>query len=78
MAVDMETATLFSVGFHNSIPIGALLLVSDMPMHEKGIKTTKSDHSVTQKFVHEQIEIGVKALQSLQNNSKTIRHLRFD
>lgn len=78
IAVDMETATLFSVGFHNSIPIGALLLVSDMPMHEKGIKTTKSDHSVTQNFVHEQIEIGVKALQSLQNNSKTIRHLRFD
>ena len=29
MAVDMETATIFSVGFVNSIPRGALLLVSD-------------------------------------------------
>ena len=29
MAVDMETATLFSCGFANHIPTGALLLVSD-------------------------------------------------
>ena len=31
MGIDMETATLFSAGFYNGIPIGALLLVSDMP-----------------------------------------------
>src|SRR5580704_10969831 len=28
-AIDMETATIFSVGFFNKIPTGALLLVSD-------------------------------------------------
>jgi len=28
MAIDMETATLFTVGFANRIPTGALLLVS--------------------------------------------------
>jgi len=32
MAIDMETATIFSVGFANKIPTGALLLVSDQPM----------------------------------------------
>ena len=32
MAVDMETATIFTVGFMNQIPRGALLLVSDNPM----------------------------------------------
>ena len=31
MAVDMETATIFMVGFANEIPTGALLLVSDQP-----------------------------------------------
>src|SRR6201996_6986337 len=31
-AIDMETATIFSVGFFNKIPTGALLLVSDQPM----------------------------------------------
>lgn len=78
MGVDMETATLFSVGFHNSIPIGALLLVSDMPMHPDGVKTDKSDNKVTHNFVDEHISIGVKALKSLQNRSKTIKHLRFE
>lgn len=78
MAIDMETATLFSVGFHNSIPTGALLLVSDMPLQEKGIKTSESDSEVTQNFVDEHIKIGVKSLSSIINNSKTIKHLRFE
>jgi AMP nucleosidase len=78
LAIDMETATLFSAGFYNSIPIGALLLVSDMPLHEEGIKTQESDRKVTADFVEEHIKIGVKSLSSLMNNSKTIKHLRFE
>lgn len=78
MAIDMETATLFTAGFHNSIPIGALLLVSDMPMEEKGIKTAESDKIVTSNFVDEHLQIGIKSLTSIINKSKTIKHLRFD
>ncbi len=78
MAIDMETATLFTVGFFNSIPIGALLLVSDMPMIAEGIKTAESDSKVTSNYVREHLEIGVKALTSIQNNSRTIKHLRFE
>jgi AMP nucleosidase len=78
MAIDMETATLFSVGFHNGIPTGALLLVSDMPMKEEGVKTSESDKVVTTNYVDEHIKIGIKALTSLINNSKTIKHLRFE
>jgi AMP nucleosidase len=78
LGVDMETATLFSVGFYNSIPIGALLLISDMPLKEDGIKTSESDKKVTASFVEEHIKIGVKSLSSLINNSKTIKHLRFE
>lgn len=78
MAIDMETATLFSVGFYNSISIGALLLVSDMPLQVDGIKTSESDKKVTSNFVEEHLKIGIKALSSLINNSKTIRHLRFE
>ncbi len=29
MAIDMETATIFSTAFYNEIPTGAILLVSD-------------------------------------------------
>ena len=41
-AVDMETATIFIVGFANKIPTGALLLVSDQPMIPEGVKTVAS------------------------------------
>jgi len=78
IAIDMETATLFSVGFYNSIPTGALLLVSDMPLEEDGIKTEESDKVVTTNFVEEHIRIGAKSLSSLINNSQTVRHLRFE
>lgn len=78
IAIDMETATLFTVGFHNSISIGALLLVSDMPMHPEGIKTDVSDSKVTQSFVEEHLRIGINSLDSLQHNSRTIKHLRYE
>lgn len=78
IAIDMETATLFSVGFYNSIPTGALLLVSDMPLREDGIKTAESDKIVTANYVEEHLKIGVKSLSSLINNSRTIKHLRFE
>jgi len=78
MAIDMETATLFTVAFHNGISIGALLLVSDMPLRADGVKTAESDKKVTASFVEEHLKIGVKALSSLIHNSKTIKHLRFE
>jgi AMP nucleosidase len=78
LGIDMETATLFSAGFSNHIPTGALLLVSDKPLDENGIKTAESDKSVTQNFVEEHLSIGIKALQSIMNNSRTIKHLRYE
>ena len=51
MAIDMETATIFSTAFYNEIPTGALLLVSDQPMEPDGIKTEQSDIEVTKDYV---------------------------
>jgi AMP nucleosidase len=78
MGVDMETATLFTVGFANHIPTGALLLVSDQPMISEGIKTEKSDALVTQNFVEEHVWIGVQALKTIIENKETVKHLRFE
>ncbi|MGI6074104.1 MAG: AMP nucleosidase [Fermentimonas sp.] len=78
MAVDMETATLFTCGFANHISTGALLLVSDQPLISTGVKTEESDNLVTDKFVEEHVYIGIKSLSSIKNNSSTIKHLRFD
>lgn len=78
MGIDMETATIFSVGFYNKIPAGALLLVSDQPMVPEGVKTTESDKKVTTHFVQDHIKIGIASLYELINKGNTIRHLRFE
>lgn len=77
MAIDMETATIFTVGFANQIPAGALLLVSDQPMIPEGIKTSSSDNKVTQQFVEEHLKIGIASLNELINHGLTVKHLRF-
>ncbi len=58
-AIDMETATIFSVGFYNKIPTGALLLVSDQPMIPEGVKTAESDQRVTGDFVETHLRSGL-------------------
>jgi AMP nucleosidase len=77
MAVDMETATIFTAGFANKIPTGALLLVSDQPMIPEGVKTAESDSLVTEKFVENHLRIGVDSLKQLINNGLTVKHLKF-
>jgi AMP nucleosidase len=77
MAIDMETATIFSVGFYNHISTGALLLVSDTPMEPEGVKTAESDERVTRDFVDLHLKIGIKSLKQLIHNGETVRHLRF-
>lgn len=76
-AIDMETATLFTVGFHNKIPIGALLLVSDSPMVPEGVKTLEKDKLNSNLFDKKHVQIGIDSLQQLIGNSETIRHLKF-
>jgi AMP nucleosidase len=76
-AIDMETATIFSVGFYNKIPTGALLLVSDSPMIPEGVKTEESDKKVTNEFVERHLKIGIDSLKQLLNGGLTVRHLRF-
>jgi AMP nucleosidase len=77
MLVDMETATIFSVGFANKIPTGALLLVSDQPMVPEGVKTSASDQSVTEHYVETHLKIGIDSLRQLINNGLTVKHLKF-
>ena len=78
MAIDMETATIFITGFANSIPTGALLLVSDQPMIPDGVKTDASDRVVTQHYVDKQITIGIDALKEIRDQGQSVKHLRFD
>ena len=78
IGIDMETATIFVVGFVNNIPKGALLLVSDNPMAPEGVKTSKSDKAVTEKFVKTHLEIGINSLMELRDSGESVKHLRFE
>lgn len=77
MAIDMETATIFTTAFANKIPAGAILLVSDQPMVPDGVKTSASDVKITTSFVDKHLEMGIDSLKQLINNGLTIKHLRF-
>lgn len=77
MAIEMETATIFTAGFYNKIPTGALLLVSDQPMVPEGVKTAKHDPVVTAKFSERHLKIGIDSLQQLINKGLTVKHLQF-
>jgi AMP nucleosidase len=77
MAIDMETATIFVVGFYNEIPTGAILLVSDQPMISSGVKTRDSDKEVTDKYVKDHLMIGMDSLQRIRKGSSSVKHLKF-
>jgi len=78
-AIDMETATLFSVGFHNRIPTGALLLVTDQPMIPEGIKTNAGDDKNAKLYDKYHLELGIDSLKEIikYEDKNTVRHLKF-
>jgi AMP nucleosidase len=78
LGIDMETATIFIVGFVNHIPKGSLLLVSDSPMTPEGVKTGRSDATVTDKYVARHLEIGIDSLVELRDSGESVKHLRFE
>lgn len=77
LGIDMETATLFVGGFAAKVPIGALLLVSDLPLQRNGIKTKKSASAVFRNFTDLHLEIGIKAMSEIAERGEHIRHYKW-
>jgi AMP nucleosidase len=77
LGIDMETATLFVAGFASKVPIGALLLVSDLPLKRGGIKTKKSASSVFKSYTDIHLEIGIKAMSEISEKGEHIRHYKW-
>ncbi len=78
IGIDMETATVFIVGYANQIARGALLLVSDLPMVPEGVKTEESDKTITNKFVDLHLQIGIDAMTDLGTKGEQIKHFTFE
>jgi AMP nucleosidase len=77
LAIEMETATLFVGGFAAKVPIGALLLVSDLPLRPDGIKTKKSARKVFRQFTDMHLEIGIKSMSEIAERGEHIRHYKW-
>lgn len=77
IAIEMECAALFSVGFVSKVPIGALLLVSDLPLQKGGIKTKESSRKIFSSYTEKHIEIGISSMIEIQKRGEHIRHYRW-
>ncbi len=64
-AVEMECATLFTASYYHKLPLGALLLISDIPLTPSGVKTKKSSDAVYQNFMPKHVDMGVKIMKAL-------------
>lgn len=73
-AIEMECATLFVASYKHKIPLGALLLISDIPLRPEGIKTKESSEKVFTMYTEDHVEKGVliiKELEKRQNKAAT-------
>ena len=75
IGIEMETAALFLTGFVSKVPIGALLLVSDLPLRKKGIKT--SAKKIFKKYTDLQLNLGIKAMSEIAESGDPIRHYKW-
>jgi AMP nucleosidase len=69
-AVEMECATLFAASYSHKLPLGALLLISDLPFTPSGVKTKKMSELIFNTYVPDQIEKGVKIIHELDKVPK--------
>ncbi|HPB81605.1 MAG TPA: AMP nucleosidase [Spirochaetota bacterium] len=69
LAIDMEIATLFSVAYAMNVPIGAIMLISDMPLRKGGIKTKDSAHEVFQSYSDRHLRVGLRVIDEIKNRN---------
>lgn len=62
---EMECATLFAAGYKRNLPIGALLLISDLPFRKEGIKTKESGNYVLKNYSKDHIQKGIEIIKAL-------------
>jgi AMP nucleosidase len=80
IAVDMESATIATQGFRMRVPYGAMLCISDKPLHGE-IKLPGAANAFYERAIAEHLRIGIAALQLLQRSDAALhsRKLRsFD
>ncbi len=60
--IEMECATLFTASYKRKFTLGALLLISDLPLERNGIKTKKKSEFVFENYMKDHVEKGILIL----------------
>ena len=58
----MECATLFIASYKRKFTLGALLLVSDLPLNQDGVKTKEGARLVFDEYTEDHVEKGIRIL----------------
>ena len=76
LAIEMELATLFSVAYRHEVPIGSVMLVSDMPLQKRGIKDKKLYNKIFSSYMDTHLDIALDAVAKINSNwRKVVRKL---
>ncbi|MDR9502643.1 MAG: AMP nucleosidase [Desulfurivibrionaceae bacterium] len=78
VAVDMEIATLFSVGYARSVPTGALMLVSDLPLRKGGIKNKARALDIFDTYTNEHLKMGVRICEEITRKNEQFPSSNFN
>lgn len=63
-AIEMECATLFAASYKRKFTLGALLLISDLPLNNSGLKTKERSNFVYENYTADHVEKGVEVLKA--------------
>ncbi len=68
LAIDLEIATLFSVGYALNVQTGAIMLISDMPLRKGGIKSKDSAKEVFSNHTDNHLTIGINIIEAIKKS----------
>ncbi len=68
LAIDMEIATLFAVAYARNLPIGAIMLISDLPLQTGGIKSKQSAREIFQNYTENHLHLGIMSIEAIKQN----------
>jgi AMP nucleosidase len=77
LAIDMEIATLFAVAYALNFPIGAIMLISDMPLKKGGIKSKESANQVFQRYTENHFVAGLEVIAEIKRYSQVQQSVRL-
>lgn len=64
-AIEMECSALFTAGFSRKVPVGALMLISDLPFKPEGIKTKKKAKEFFNKYTSNHLLVGIDCMKRM-------------